>query len=1639
MDVPISSRQRQKMNGQRFSRRPGRMPVFMALVCGALAIAAGRAASGAVLPRGVRAVWDVSKAYRESTQTRERVCINGLWRWQPAQATAERPPTGNWGYFKVPGPWPGITSYIQKDCQTLYAHPSWQDVRLSEVKAAWYQREITIPRDWTGRRIALYAEYVNSFAAVYIDGRQAGDIRFPAGELDLTAVCRPGGKYTLSMLVVAMPLKGVMLSYNDTNAARKVAGSVSRRGLCGDVYLISTPRGARITGIRVDTSVRNWEITCNAWLADLAPGASYVLRATVMDGERAVKEFRSEAFTADDLKDGCYAFSAAWHPSRLWDIHTPQNMYRLDLSLEDAAGKVLDEALPVRFGFREFWIEGRDFYLNGTRIFLSSVPLDNAQIGAAWANYEAVCESLRRLKGFGINYVYTHNYGCQPGSHLSFTEELRAADDVGMLIGLSMPHFGHYDWSAPDADKTNGYARHAAFYARVAANHPSVVFYPMSHNATGYTEDMNPDLIDGIHAPRDSWSMRNVQRALHAEAIVKRLDPTRIVYHHSSGSLSSMHTMNFYANFAPSQELCDWFKHWATVGVKPVFTCEYTVPMSWDWTMYRGWYQGHRAFGSAVVPWEFCLAEWNSQFYGARAFKISEMEKENLRWEAAQFRAGQRWHRWDYPHEVGSSDFPERDDIFAEYFKDVWPAYRTYGMSANSPWAHGQYWRLRPGITETRVELPVDWDNLQRPGFSPDYVEDRYERMDLAYRLSDWIATSAAKALYRYNAPLLAYIAGKPGDFTEKGHNFYPGETVEKQLIVINNSRVTVTCDCEWTFGLPRPVSGSKTVSLPTGEQVRIPLRFELPATVAAGRYEIRATVRFSSGQTQTDTFAVHVMPRPEPVKAAVKVALFDPKGETAKLLEALGLDHNTVDANADLSGYDVLVIGKGALTVQGPAPDITAVRDGLKVVVFEQTAEALEKRLGFRVVEYGLRWVFERVPDHPLVAGLSEQNLRYWRGSATLTPPRLKYELSRKFNFAPTVRWCGIPVTRVWRCGNSGNVASVLIEKPACGDFLPVLDGGYSLQYSPLMEYREGKGMVLFCQMDVTGRTEQEPAARTLARNIVRYVCSWKPGPRRSALYVGQPDGREHLQAAGLALDSYQGGALSPDQVLIVGSGGGRQLAAHAAQIAAFLKRGGHLLCLGLEERDANAFLPFRVRMQKAEHIAAYFDPFGLGSLLAGVSPADVHNRGATQVPLVTGGAQPVGDGVLALARDANVVFFQLPPYHATRSRGDVTSLAVDDGDAAEGTHSAVVTMGAISEAGGQFGQRVNGPIKVGKTYTFAVLVKVVRGPVRMRLEVERAASPWDRAFKGKDVTVPEGKWTELHATFRADKPYPEGWSAYISCAGEGGVFRADMFRLYEGEYTPLQPGSGAKQVKNLFQNPGFESGRAPWFFRFVEQTNLRRTYRRTSFLLSRVLANMGAAGQTPLLSRFAEPYEEQLGGPVIQNGDFRLDADGDGVADGWTVSGSAKPAARKQFAEIGGLWAQSMTGAGEGSVMLAQSNVPMKEGQWYRISFMAYSPDMGGTGVDLTVQDTSEWRSLFDYQRFAPIDRWKEFSFLVRSRATSTKTRLQIWYGQSGTLWIANLSMVPCKPPTEGRWLEGLYLDAPQEWDDPYRFFRW
>ena len=357
-----------------------------------------------------------------------------------------------------------------------------------------------------------------------------------------------------------------------------------------------------------------------------------------------------------------------------------------------------------------------------------------------------------------------------------------------------------------------------------------------------------------------------------------------------------------------------------------------------------------------------------------------------------------------------------------------------------------------------------------------------------------------------------------------------------------------------------------------------------------------------------------------------------------------------------------------------------------------------------------------------------------------------------------------------------------------------------------------------------------------------------------------------------------------------------------------------------------------------------------------------------------------------------------------------------------------------------------------MGKKYTLSAFVRSLDAPVSVRLEVERAGSPWDRAARGADAKVGPDEWTELHLTFTVDKAYPEGWQVYLHCGQEGGRLRVDRFALYEGEHRagPAVPSAAEDQsdVKNLLVNGSFEAGVEPWYFTWpTEQQNVRRTYRRTSFLLTRLLANMGVSGPTPLLDRLATPASGVARESVVRNGDFRLAAQGSGTPEHWQFTADARegtcvvePAAAAQAGASVRITCPGINGDNRGSVMLAQHDVPVQAGQWYRISLRAKATGLGRDGVTVALQNTATWQSLFDYQRFTPAEDWQEFTFLVQAKSTAAaKTRFQIWHSSAGTLWLADIRMAPCDAPTQGRWTSGLYADEPQEWDDPYRFFRW
>lgn len=143
----------------------------------------------------------------------------------------------------------------------------------------------------------------------------------------------------------------------------------------------------------------------------------------------------------------------------------------------------------------------------------------------------------------------------------------------------------------------------------------------------------------------------------------------------------------------------------------------------------------------------------------------------------------------------------------------------------------------------------------------------------------------------------------------------------------------------------------------------------------------------------------------------------------------------------------------------------------------------------------------------------------------------------------------------------------------------------------------------------------------------------------------------------------------------------------------------------------------------------------------------------------------------------------------------GTVTKFTVDEEDAVHGKKSGLVNNETVSGWGSLLGQHLDGG-ENGKEYTYACFLRSADGgPVEVTLHVARWNAPFDRAALSPIYTLIDDKWEEYHVTFTVKDDFPGGWLVLVECKLKG-QYRADMFRLYEGEYVPFDASAEPESV---------------------------------------------------------------------------------------------------------------------------------------------------------------------------------------------------------------------------------------------------
>ena len=1145
-------------------------------------------------------MWDFADAGKAKTALREKISLNGLWAISAESAAdlSVAPSVDAMKYFlKVPGEWPTDNKHAKSGMAV------WDEKggdafggKVRKLDTVFYGRKVKVPADWNGRMIKLGLQWVPTAVLVYVDGKKAGEVFFPGGEVDVTKVMTPG-EHDVQVFMSKKLQDQMVTAFDAPDTARSFAKKeIAHAGINGDVYLAAEPKGVKVSDVQVRSHVVEGKIEFSIGFEGEASGALTAV-ADIFDGAKKVKTVKSGEFTPKAGER--FLFGGEWKDAKVWDLDCPENVYTVKVRLEQN-GKPVDELYAEEFGFRDIVLKGKDILLNGTPVHFRPRNTEYSRVGAV-AN-EDIAIAMKDGKRMGFNSIVpTSNYGFSEGDVTAFEVMARETSKAGMGLVIGLPHPSAYDnpkdphhWQIDNVSSAPGkaYDRLVRYMVKRFQNIPGLFYWSSTHNATGYESDQNPAIISGrpdeIPTGIINWRQRFRKLALAVNAKMKEVDPTRPVYHHESGAEGEFYTLNCYLDWAPIQERSDWFEHWQNEGVMPLIIVEWGTPHIASWSSYRASPKGRNIWSERDSVQQCWLNEFNSALLGEKAFKTSEWKR--LTMDRLQYKTkGNKPCYYGYNCDWGLVNEDDTSEVLSLYADRNYKDMRARGVTSFLPWDIDGNAFFKPLADDKQKKtLRADpFKGIKDFGVvRSDYfycIEDQYEREP---RL-------VAKTLFDTYTDLLGWIAGPSSkEFTRVNDTFRIGEKVEKSLVILNDSRRERTIEYVWKVmgnGEKGIGNGEKgTVKIAPGGRADVPVKF----VATADSKEIVAGFRCTeTGWKRRDTFALNVLPAKRVAKVSSAVSVFDPEGGAKALLKELGVKFTDANA-APASG--MLVIGRNAF-YKAPFDVFAAANAGVKVVILEQDAATL-KKLGFRYQEHGLRNLFATIPE------FAKLDLTDWRGNATSLPEYLN-EDKMKGDWA-TTDWEGFKNRRVWRAGNRGIVSCVLPEKPTKGDFYPVLHGGFDLQYAPVMEYVEPGKRVVLSQLDLCSRTESAPEAVEALAQILEYADRPVSKAKSEVLMLAGWDlQKKALDAVGIKYRTVNAATdAKAGDILVIGPG------TQPGDVTELVKKGVKILCLNLKGSDINKLYPAaKATDTKWSEYPDFNEDLATEPLFRGVSNADI------------------------------------------------------------------------------------------------------------------------------------------------------------------------------------------------------------------------------------------------------------------------------------------------------------------------------------------------------------------------------------------------------------------------------------------------
>lgn len=1001
--------------------------------------------------------WGLEDAQKFESSKREKIVLNGLWAFGIPDENGIFGKKQKWGFLKIPGGYPGNV-YGEKQKNSSPWRWIWRTVKLDKVHS---DRRYFIEID----------NQTYSTSRIFWDGKAIGDLYDEwGGEVEIPAnLLAEKKEHTLAILFFAKTMvEPVHIALSKgANAAYKA----KKDSLVSDVYLKSKPKIAMSDDIRITPSFRKKEIYVD--LQKEKYSGQYEIE--IRNGK---KECLLKKKTYSFKHGNKYRLTIPWNNPVLWTPDTPDLLY-MTVRAYDKKGQLSDESLPVRFGFREVWLSGKEIIFNGNPLrlrprmsFAISSPAEPFYINRGFSflkdmGFNAFMPQGCSFKGLGSRYA-------------------SAADEFGMFTIIHVPTF----LAQENRLLTKEIKVHSldpvlneyldSHYIRKYANNPSVIIFS-GFCGMFYSQDMirysnmagawgmfplkekenyeklsAKGLISSEEEKKQvgTWSLMNG---------IKALDSSRLTLTHSGNGQADCWGTWDYLNWLPLQEWEDYIQSWAEKGIMPIGITEHGLPYAMSFI-------NHGVPDYDFEPWltEYCAILLGPEVYNLERPEYLDKIKKFYDPKKKIYTSSEMRHGHYAVYFVNQE--PMVAMLRSEYARRIYRSWRMFGLNAGiEPFGAADNYIDHDWLVANNGKKIPGADTVSEKnagGFSEFFWNNPYYYQEAAYGASP-VPTgkqpehlnALGEELFHNNNEFLGFIAGKPNSPTAKEHIFRPGEKVTKSIVLLWDGfsskeisfsvQVELDGNCIMTF--------SDAVRMAPGTTKVIPFSFEIPAKGKKGDIAKplsgKIKVAFSGWKFPAkDEFSFSVVSWK---RLQRKVVLFDPLKRGGALRTLIS---RHADSPAELKNMnpELIVVAPGAwrenLLNEFPAK--------VPVIVQELTPDELGK-MGFRCYPVRSRRFW---PD--ISFDVAAELLHDWRGGKSF---------SEKFP---------APVRRNYnqRIGDVGSLAETVIETPHFGRFKPWLHGEFDLAMTALLETSIEGRPVMFNQLSFADRLDKEPAAEDIA-----------------------------------------------------------------------------------------------------------------------------------------------------------------------------------------------------------------------------------------------------------------------------------------------------------------------------------------------------------------------------------------------------------------------------------------------------------------------------------------------------------------------------------------------------------------------------